>query len=257
MISGHDARASGTPWHPSGRAIDIQIYDDKGKALSNLGAKNDGSFGVYEKYYQSANERMQEKYGTSMAWGGGFQSGVANDKMHMQTQGAMAAYDPKTGLKSGFQSYAPDKSNMTPQQLKEYQSGVQQRIAAAKTGSGVFAGPGVPTNLPGTILSPSLPGFKMQEAQQFQQPYDGMNSSTMEETKPSVDPASLEPAKDDTAPSVNQVEAEGYKAGDSGPSAQSKSDANDVLNPPSHNPEAEKAGPGRDENLDGFAWQVE
>jgi hypothetical protein len=40
-----------------GIAVDVQIYDDKGRAAPNN--KGSWSYGIYEKYYQSAIARAQ------------------------------------------------------------------------------------------------------------------------------------------------------------------------------------------------------
>jgi len=148
MISGKDSRNTGTTNHPSGIAADVVIYDDKGRALTNLGgqtyqgshshpATNEGSFGMYEKYYHSIRERVKKDYpDETLLWGGGFTSGAKNDKMHYQflrrglagsSQGS-GAYNPITGLDPRYQDHAPDKSNMSPDQIKEYQALVRKRM---------------------------------------------------------------------------------------------------------------------------------
>lgn len=142
IISAHDGRASGTTNHPAGIAVDLQIYDDKGRRVPNL--KGSWGYGIYEKMYQSAYTRGQDLYPKEkLLWGGGFASGVANDKMHYQWQKpipgssqGMAAYDPKTGINPQYkQSFDPSGEAMTPKQIQEYQKSIKEKIEQEKTGA--------------------------------------------------------------------------------------------------------------------------
>ena len=87
IISTVDARDTGTPWHPSGRAIDIQIYDDKGNKIPNEGSPRVPGWSVYENMAAAARAYAEDKYGKRMTWGGHFDSGTPYDRMHFQSGG--------------------------------------------------------------------------------------------------------------------------------------------------------------------------
>jgi Transglycosylase SLT domain len=88
IISTVDPRSTGTPWHPSGRAIDIQIYDDKGNKVPNVGPPSVPGWDVYEKMGAAARAYQQEKYPDQhLTWGGHFNTGTPYDRMHFQVGG--------------------------------------------------------------------------------------------------------------------------------------------------------------------------
>ena len=99
IISTVDPRRSGTRWHPTGRAIDIQIYDDQGRALPNKGGPRLPGYAVYENMAAAAKAYQMQQYpDRKFTWGGHFDSGVPYDRMH-------------------FQSTGQSRRNFTPQQI--------------------------------------------------------------------------------------------------------------------------------------------
>jgi hypothetical protein len=94
VISTVDQRAR-TPWHPSGRAIDIQIYriDENGKriAIPNTGNRNVPGYEIYERVALAAKQYAARVYpNQTFIWGGHFNSGVPYDRMHFQSGGVSA-----------------------------------------------------------------------------------------------------------------------------------------------------------------------
>ena len=112
IISSADTRdKTNTPWHPSGRAIDIQIYGPDGKAIPNEGPPNVPGWDVYEKVGAAARAYAQDKYPNQhLTWGGHFNTGTAFDRMHFQSGGNHArdfnpqqVADARTALQSAPQ----------------------------------------------------------------------------------------------------------------------------------------------------------
>lgn len=92
FTSGAAGRRSGTTNHPSGRAIDIQLYDANGKPLPNLADPR--SFSVYERFAQAARQYQMQAYPelrNAFAWGGYFGPTQGNpsgfDLMHFDVSG--------------------------------------------------------------------------------------------------------------------------------------------------------------------------
>lgn len=94
LFSGVQDRSTGTVNHPTGNAIDVQIYDSKGQPIPNgpAQAKADGvplaaSFRTYETFAQTARDIQQRNYpelNDTFRWGGYFASGVNPlDLMHL------------------------------------------------------------------------------------------------------------------------------------------------------------------------------
>ena len=91
VISTVDPRAKGTPWHPSGRAIDIQIFDDRGNKVPYIGNRGVPGYGVYENMALAARQYTDRVYpGKTFTWGGHFHSGTPYDRMHFQSGGVSA-----------------------------------------------------------------------------------------------------------------------------------------------------------------------
>lgn len=96
-FSGATGRSSGTRNHPTGRAVDVVIYDEKGNALPNspADARRKGvdlgpAVRVYEQFAQMAREVQTQKYpelDSKMRWGGYFRQGVSYDLMHIDISG--------------------------------------------------------------------------------------------------------------------------------------------------------------------------
>lgn len=92
-FSGVAPRATGTRNHPTGRAVDINIYGEDGKPLPNV--RNAASFRTYEKFAQSARQIQQELYpelNDAFRWGGYFRGGTPFDQMHFDVSGGGMAY---------------------------------------------------------------------------------------------------------------------------------------------------------------------
>ena len=136
IISGKDARSTGTTNHPSGIAMDVIIYDDKGKALPH-DRSNHNTVKLYEKLYQSVVERGKDLYpGEKWIWGGTWISSAAGygDPMHFQR------YVPGVGSQ-GSGAYNADKGApghtfspylMSDKERKEYQEQVRRNIQQEK-----------------------------------------------------------------------------------------------------------------------------
>jgi hypothetical protein len=91
VISSVDSRGTGTPWHPSGRAIDIQIYDPQNNKVPYLGGPNVPGWSIYENMAIAARQHQEKNYpGEKFTWGGHFNSGTPNDRMHFQSGGVSA-----------------------------------------------------------------------------------------------------------------------------------------------------------------------
>jgi hypothetical protein len=92
-FSGKKGRSSGTPNHPAGRAIDVNIIGPDGKALKN--EKDGRSFPAYHELAQIARSIQSKDYPEldgRMAWGGNFRQGVSFDQMHFDLGGTRGAY---------------------------------------------------------------------------------------------------------------------------------------------------------------------
>jgi hypothetical protein len=91
-FSGKKGRSSGTPNHPAGRAIDVNIIGPDGRALPN--EKDGDTFPAYEHLAEIAKGIQTKNYpelDSKFAWGGAFQQGVALDQMHFDIGGARGA----------------------------------------------------------------------------------------------------------------------------------------------------------------------
>src|SRR5690349_4451317 len=86
-FSGKTGRSTGTTNHPSGRAVDISLYDTAGRKIDNyIGspytAKSPSdleAFRTYEQFAQVARQTQQSMYPSlteAFRWGGYFQGGV-------------------------------------------------------------------------------------------------------------------------------------------------------------------------------------
>lgn len=99
VISSVDPRSTGTPWHPAGRAIDIQIYDPQGNKVPNLGDRSKPGYDVYENVAAAAKVYQQQRYpNEKFTWGGHFHSGTPYDRMHFQSGGPSAEDFPREKL---------------------------------------------------------------------------------------------------------------------------------------------------------------
>jgi hypothetical protein len=139
IISGHDARSTGTTNHPNGLASDIKIYDAEGKLVPyNRGGPG---MAVYEQFHQSIVERGKVLYPKEkFIWGGTWISAAAGhgDPMHMQivdknvpgSSTTSGAYDPDRGAKGHqFEPYL-----MNDEQRSAYKQKIRERIAAEQAG---------------------------------------------------------------------------------------------------------------------------
>lgn len=134
IISGRDARSTGTTNHPNGIASDIQIYDREGR-LVPYNRSNDKGVQYYEKFHQSMVERGKVLYpDEKFIWGGGWISRAAGygDPMHMQIKRPVPGssqtsgkYDSDKGISrdSPFSSYM-----MSPEEVQSYKKKVQENI---------------------------------------------------------------------------------------------------------------------------------
>ncbi len=134
MISGRNSRSTGTRNHPTGLAIDVKIYDDKGVLLKH-GSPGRG-FGVYERMYQSMRTRGEEWYpDEEFIWGGAWIGrGFKGDKMHFQHKKrgvgsqTSGSYHPDKGLGRRRWNVDPTNERMSPEEIEEYRENVRGRI---------------------------------------------------------------------------------------------------------------------------------
>lgn len=92
VISTVDPRTkTGTVWHPSGRAIDIQIFDPQGNKVPNIGGPNTPGWSLYENMGAAAKAYAVQNYpNEKFVWGGHFNTGTPYDRMHFQSTGTSA-----------------------------------------------------------------------------------------------------------------------------------------------------------------------
>jgi len=102
VISSVDPRSTGTPWHPSGRAIDIQIYDEKGNKVPYTGDRSVAGYSLYARMAAFAKAYQQKNYpNEQFIWGGHFHSGTPYDRMHFQSGGISAETFTKEEAEQG------------------------------------------------------------------------------------------------------------------------------------------------------------
>jgi len=144
MISGADERKTGTKNHPGGLAMDVIIYDEKGKALPH--DRNSPGWKVYEQLHRSANIRAQELYPKDkFIWGGAWSGPAAGpaDPMHYQIvqpgvgSQTSGAYNFETGLPKNFRfpnmrGQPTEPMAMTAKEREEYDASVRERIKREK-----------------------------------------------------------------------------------------------------------------------------
>lgn len=114
---GDNPRSSGTQNHPTGRALDIQLYDANGKALGNY--QDPQTFGQYEKFAQLARKYQQDKYpdlSDAFRWGGYFGGKYAKDQMHFDLSGGLS---PGTPVQSWGGSGAPIGQDVAGNQVQQ------------------------------------------------------------------------------------------------------------------------------------------
>jgi hypothetical protein len=132
VISSVDPRDTGTKWHPTGRAIDIQIYDKEGNKVKNVGMK-EGSreYAIYENMALAARQYANQKYpDKTFTWGGHFNSGTAYDLMHFQSGGVSARGFTKEQLAKAVVGPAPTKV-AGPAAISDVETRAAARYAAA------------------------------------------------------------------------------------------------------------------------------
>lgn len=132
-FSGKTGRSTGTANHPSGRAVDITLYDQSGKKLDNCygnpfgvhSASDKAAFQTYEQFAQVARQTQEQLYPSladNFRWGGYFQGGVnPGDTMHFDLSG---------GLSKGY-----------PAQTDRWQNGMPiGTLADISQGAGALSG---------------------------------------------------------------------------------------------------------------------
>lgn len=152
VISTVDPRSTGTPWHPSGRAIDVQIYDPNGKPVPNTGPPSTPGWSLYENMAAAAKAYAEDKHGKNLTWGGHFNTGTPFDRMHFQVGG------PEGGGSA---------RSFTPQQIEGGRLAIQ---TASQPGGGpvqVASADGIPLSRweqLGVTLNNQLDGSTMKAA---------------------------------------------------------------------------------------------
>lgn len=128
MISGKDARSTGTKNHPGGIAMDVQIYDADGKLMPY--DRNSPGWKHYEKLYRSVVIRGKEMYPEEeFIWGGAWQSKAAGDgdPMHYQivnkkipfSSRSSGAYSFEKGLNPSHQFARETPENQLSKEERE------------------------------------------------------------------------------------------------------------------------------------------
>lgn len=139
FISGKDARSTGTKNHPSGLAVDLQIFDDKGKLLPHN--KNSPGWKVYEGMARSMHIRGNELYPKEdWIWGGAWISKAAGpgDPMHFQLKDPSVKGSSQSSGRWSFERGLDPKhpfygsNNMSPEEMKSYDDMVRAKIAGEK-----------------------------------------------------------------------------------------------------------------------------
>ena len=133
MISGADARPTGTANHPGGVAMDLIIVDDKGNNILHKGFGKGHK--IYEQLSQSMNIRGKEMYpGTNYIWGGAWESRAAGigDRMHYQIVDPEQVV-PRASSSSGSYTFEGGATNrqyayMTHEERRAYQKHVNEKM---------------------------------------------------------------------------------------------------------------------------------
>lgn len=142
-ISGRDPRATGTKNHPSGLAMDVQIYDNEGKLVPHN--SNSPGWKYYEMLYRSAHLRGQEMYPEEkFIWGGAWISDAAGrgDPMHYQivdpsaqgTSQSSGRYSIEGGLDPSH-PFVKEGGQLSAKERESYDASVLAKIQAEKNAS--------------------------------------------------------------------------------------------------------------------------
>jgi hypothetical protein len=170
IISGHDARATGTTNHPSGIAMDIQIYDDKGNAIPH--DRNSAGWRYYEQMYRSVNIRGKQMYpDEKFIWGGPWISAAAGrgDPMHFQrrvpgvgSQGSDYTMEGGLGPNHPFRI---EGGQLSPEERARYDQFVTNQInkPAVGTPGPLPSSPGITEQQQPTITPPAFTGIPQQQ----------------------------------------------------------------------------------------------
>lgn len=155
VISGSEPRSRGGR-HPEGKAVDIQLYDDKGRKLDNYQLDEQGTgkdFRTYEMFAQNARKIQMEKYpdlNKSFKWGGYFwNGGIGNygaaDSMHFDIGGGpTGAGNWDQGLTRGRGSF--DRGGPSSQGVSDWSKFKFNTFGADAPGTGTgVAGAARPT----------------------------------------------------------------------------------------------------------------
>ena len=141
IISTVDARDK-TPYHPNGRAIDIQIYDPQGNKVPNTGRPETPGWSVYENMAAAAKAYQEEKYPNEVfRWGGHIDKGYPPyDRMHFQSGGDTARHFTPQQVATAKDVMKAISTDPDQQQTASYaatatQPPAQQAITAALTGN--------------------------------------------------------------------------------------------------------------------------
>lgn len=140
MISGYDARSTGTKNHPNGLAMDVQIYDNEGNLIPHN--KNSAGWKEYEKLYRSVNIRGKDMYpDQEFIWGGAWISEAAGrgDPMHYQIVNRDIVGTSKSSGKYSFESgldpshpFVAEGGQLTAEERVDYDASIRQRIQNEK-----------------------------------------------------------------------------------------------------------------------------
>ena len=172
-ISGRDPRAKGTKNHPSGLAMDVQIYDNEGKLVPHN--RNSAGWKYYEMLYRSAHLRGQEMYPEEkFIWGGAWISDAAGrgDPMHYQivdpsekgTSQSSGRYSFESGLDPSH-PFVKEGGQLSAKEREGYDASVLAKIQAEKNASDPVAAAQSnmqqpPTELP-ALTAPEIPAVEV------------------------------------------------------------------------------------------------
>jgi hypothetical protein len=140
MISGKDARATGTTNHPGGLAMDVMIYDENGRPLKHDG--NSENWKYYEQLYRSAVIHGKDMYpDDEFIWGGAWIGDAAGrgDPMHIQRKDPSVPGSSQSSGDYSFEEgldpshpFVAEGGQMTPEEREAWDAHVEANIKRGK-----------------------------------------------------------------------------------------------------------------------------
>lgn len=158
FISGF--RAGDPGYHGRGQAADIQIYDQKGNPIPNVG--NHPQRYLYDNVAKATQAWFARHYpGYNYTYGGHFNTGVRDDLMHHQEGGVSARHFSNEEIQAEIERQ--NKVDVEGRQRRQVERTGQQisGIGRGSTFNDAQTASGLPSNIPGIAL-PSRAGLGKQ-----------------------------------------------------------------------------------------------